>query len=183
MFEVGIVRHLPQFMREYPEIAAVCETCDTELAALHSAVSDLWNARSVLNCSEKILSLHEKSLNIAPLGDVYERREAVLMKLNSRAPVTETTVRGMLDFVSGGEYRFLPDKDLFILRVYVPRGGGCNAAAVYKTLRALIPANLALTVDFNRNTYGGINDAGMTYGGLGAYDYDCIAFDLKGETV
>ena len=185
MFSVGTIRRLPPFMREYRELAAYFDAVDEQLYLLNQTVLEYWNARLAGGCSERLLGRLERSFGIAEAAgsgsgvgsgsglSSEARRNNIIAVINSRPPITEATVHNILHGIYGDNYFYALSG--YTLTITARRNVPQNITALYKRLRELIPANIALTVTYTVNTYGDLE--GISYDVLSAYTYDGLMYD------
>lgn len=148
--DVQLIKYLPDFIQVYKEVQAIMNVEKPEIEDLWKEYKRAFKNNFIRYADSTGIGLFEKMMNIIPgaKDDLETRKNRVLIKWNSQPPYTW---RFLINFLNSllGEGQSIPTRDLNIheLRIVSHVNVKGTIAEVYKTLRALIPANLTLIFD------------------------------------
>lgn len=147
----GIIRSLPQFMREYEEMRRICGAEDPELRACWEAAARVEDEAFIATADSDGLARYERMLRLSPEpGDATEaRRTRALSKWTDSIPYTYRVLLKRLDALCGGRGRYSVDLDAGSYRITVRVEPSVDVGdGLGYVLETMLPANLARMVRF-----------------------------------
>jgi hypothetical protein len=152
-----LLEYLPAIIRNIREYVALLDFAEQpEFEILWGSVDGAFDDQYIESATDNGVKRWEKILGLYPKStdSLYDRKQAVIARLNENLPYSERNLRSMLDMTCG--------TDGYILRVdglnyYLYLGIMVKAKSSFESAKALItqviPANLTLDFEQRSNTY------------------------------
>lgn len=150
--KVLVEHYYPSTVAPSKEFKALSEIEDTELNLIWERLWQLFANTFVYDTDLVGVRRWETMLNIAPKpkSSIEERRQEILMRINTSPPYTERVLQNMLNsnFGTGAvDFNMLYDK--YRLELHINNGSLHVSSKAYHFTRVIIPANIELLLLFS----------------------------------
>ena len=158
-FVGGLIRHLPEFMREFDEFSRIMDTGASELDIVQKATRRVLDNAflAYADDSSNGLSRWERIFGIIsnPQQSFDDRRHEILFRVASHLPYTETSIRSVLAKWLGIDVFMSFDVNVrdFLVELWLQPSLMARVDEIEAFVRHRIPANMELVIhyDFKRH--------------------------------
>lgn len=174
-----IIRY-PPYLREYEEIQEISRLLSPVYRKLYEDVARVGGDRFPSTMSLPAIERWESILGIIPFAadTLDDRRFRIDARINEHIPFTEKWLKLKLEqFVGADGYLMDLDTSERVLHIKLTVDNKSHYNTVEDFLQRIVPADVIIILEQLYNTYGDIENSGMTYGELESYTYQQIRED------
>lgn len=169
MYKENMYAYLPNYYRGVKEVDALLGAEADQVATLRAAVEDTTNQFNVQTATwglanwERLVGLTVGN-DLSPLG-LSTRRSAVLSKLQGQGTITESRVSEICKVYTSGTVEVVVDAPNYTvtLKFVDVIGIPPNYETLIAVLRELMPAHLALEIEFRYMTWNDLEALNRTW--------------------
>lgn len=143
--ERRLIDYIPPVLQGVQEIQALTNAEQLEIERLWDAIEAALDDQFILSLSTAGAARWESILEIAPAGELEDRRIAILLALFNKIPFTMKRLKELLSQITEG-YRVELNADEYMLLMELQIPSEERRNVIRKMLRQKIPANLILDI-------------------------------------
>lgn len=174
--------HIPEFLKDIIEIKALGAAIQVSMDKLYDAIDELIYNQYPDSMLVETVDRWERILNLStPIdGTLESRRQAIKAKLLTKPPINLKTLKSVVEAYLGVEVNCsLLEKPYTINVTYRGLTSLPNLDPLYQTIYDLIPANMALEIEYAYVQWQEILSNQQTWGKVKERDWNYV---LMGET-
>lgn len=169
---VNLIEHIPPFLAEFKELAALFSSEDPEFDLLWSKSSGVLDDQYIETAGERGVARLEKITGIPTDRSLTldERKTRIITRINEELPYTLRKLNELLAAVCGeGNFSILGDFPNFTMTVVTEHLSGSQITETERLLESVIPANIVIHTQ-NRETVKA--DGSAFFGGAVTAQYE-----------
>ena len=155
-----LIEHLPEHFKGILEFQEIMKTAQVEIDLLRSEIFKLLDNQFVEKSDTETIKRLEKIYGIKnTLGDIEDRRFALLLAMLEKRPSSIGFVKKQLEIICGKDgFEVIEDYSGYCLEIRLALGKKEHIEIVENLLRDIMPCNMTLVVDMLYSRYGDMDE-------------------------